>query len=880
MNYPTGPVAAMNTRPFTLRATVAALASIGMLSGASVWAQEAVSTQPAAGEAAVVVVSGVRRAAQSAQKIKQDADEVIDSIVADDIGKFPDNNVAQTMARVTGIQVQRENGEANAVLVRGLPGIATLLNGRELFTTTGRFIKLQDIPSAMLQRVDVYKSQSADLIEGGIAGAIDVRTNRPFDFKGLTASVNAGIQSNDKATDKTDPLVNGMVSNRWKGDFGEFGMLFGLSHVKNTYHEERAFSIKPELQNVALPTPTTVMGPFVMGIQSIPGQRERTAENFAAQWRPNANVELYVEGLNSLYKERSETDFFVGLPFLGEAVSVSKVPGTQYLDTLSTKNTFTIDSTQARKYETKNRQLALGGRWNATPSLKLSSELARTTSQFNWANPILDASVIVPNVTVRPNVNRAAYLSYTGIDMTDPKNFSLAALFDRYGYDKGSSTDWRADATYTPEADGLFKSFSTGVRLSQRKAESIKSFESSTGAPPGTRADSVPGLSCVSAPLSGDYGLKAWYTPCSDVLLNNTGAVRKAVTGSASARALDPGSFFSDEEKNVALYGKANFGFDLAGHAVDGALGVRVTKTTADLVGKSQLANGTYQDTPKSSSTTDVLPSLSLKMKVRSDLIARVAVFKTLTRPDFEDLNPGTAYIDAGPTIPATASGGNSDLKPITGSNFDAALEWYFSPTGMVSGTVFRHNFADYILKKKADETFNGRTYSVERPFNTSKGHLQGVELAYQQFFDRLPGWLGGFGVQANATFTKGEVSTADGIKTDNTSFPDVSKLSYNLVALYERGAVSARLAYNWRSKYLQGFGYNNGGPGLDLMVAPTASLDGSISYKITPKLALTLTGQNLTNYRYTDYWKDPELLPRDSRLNDRTVGLFLNWKH
>src|SRR5471032_2093225 len=204
-----------------LKSGVAVLAAAGLLSAFPVvaFAQEAPAAD-AAPAAAVVTVTGVRRAAQSAQKLKQDSDNVIDTIVADDIGKFPDTNVAETLARVSGVQVRRDAGEANTVLIRGLPGIATFINGREMFTTTGRYIQLADIPSTMLQRADVYKSQSADLIEGGIAGVIDVRTSRPFDFKGLQVNAQVGAKNKDKAK-ATDPEGSAMISNRWKTDAGE-----------------------------------------------------------------------------------------------------------------------------------------------------------------------------------------------------------------------------------------------------------------------------------------------------------------------------------------------------------------------------------------------------------------------------------------------------------------------------------------------------------------------------------------------------------------------------------------------------------------------------------------------------------------------------------
>ncbi len=132
-------------------------------------------------------MTGVRMSVKSALDEKKNADQVQDSIVAEDIGKLPDNNVIEALQHVTGIQISRNAAEANQLLIRGLPDIETLLNGREIFTSTGRFITLQDIPAELLQRVDVQKSARADDIEGGIAGVIDVRLHRPFDFDGLNS---------------------------------------------------------------------------------------------------------------------------------------------------------------------------------------------------------------------------------------------------------------------------------------------------------------------------------------------------------------------------------------------------------------------------------------------------------------------------------------------------------------------------------------------------------------------------------------------------------------------------------------------------------------------------------------------------------------------
>jgi iron complex outermembrane recepter protein len=869
-------------RPLALKVSVAALAGIGLFS-----AVPSIAQQAADGEVAVVQVSGVRAAAQSSLDIKQRADNVVDSIVADDIGKFPDTNVAQTLARIPGIQVRRDAGEANSVLIRGLPGIATMLNGREMFTTTGRYIQLADIPSAMLQRVDVYKSQSPELVEGGIAGVIDVRTNRPFDFKGFTLSANGGVKNQDKAH-KTDPEANGLVSNRWKTGYGEIGALFGVSYVRNNFHEERSFNTFPVDKGWLLPNLT---GPDLVGLQGIYGERKRTAENFALQWRPNKDTEIYAEGIYSRYKNRDETDFFVGLPWWapGAGISGSKIAGTDQLDELISHDANTILSTQARASQNTTWQSAVGAKWNAAPGLRLSTELARTKSKYDWRNPILDAMVTVPDVFLKTNANGGAYMRYDGMDMTDPANIYLFQLFDRYGNDKGASTDWRADATYTPDGNGIFQEFSAGVRFNKRKAESIKSVEGSAGAPdafnPATRVSvaTLPGMTCTNRELSEDYGTPFWYTPCASYMLNNTGEVRQAVTGSTAAKALDQGSFFSVNEKNYAFYGKARLGWQWGSVPVDGVVGVRFSKTDSDLLGYS-MVNGVPVATPKDSSATDTLPSASFKATLRKDLFARLAYAKTLSRPDFAQLNPGTAYVNSnGNTVQASASGGNPDLKPVTGQNLDAALEWYFAPAAMVSGTVFRHNFDGYIVNRAVPEVYQGVNYLTSRPFNTDKGHLQGVEVAYQQFYDKLPGWLGGFGLQLNYTYMEGGV-TSSTIGPGELSFPGMSKNSYNIGLLYEKYGISGRLAYNWRSKFAQVYGdtsaIRGAAPQRDLYAAATSSLDGSLSYKFTPNLSLTLTGTNLLNFKYVDYWTDASVYPRDTRRYDRTVGLMLNWKN
>lgn len=184
-----------------------------------------------------IVVTGVRASLQGAQQIKRRSTQVVDSIVAEDIGKLPDNTVSDALQRVTGIQVQRGGGEATTVLIRGLPRIQSLVNGREVFTGTGRGVSLADIPAELVAGIDVYKTTTPELIEGSTSGLIDIRLRRPLDFSGMeVAGSIRGIYGDQVG--KWSYIGSGLFSNRWRTAGGsEFGVLVGGSFNKRRYED-------------------------------------------------------------------------------------------------------------------------------------------------------------------------------------------------------------------------------------------------------------------------------------------------------------------------------------------------------------------------------------------------------------------------------------------------------------------------------------------------------------------------------------------------------------------------------------------------------------------------------------------------------------------
>ena len=884
----------MSQIPFAPRGTVVAAALLGAILQVPVHAQ----TSPAADEKKAedkkaednkldtVVVSGMRRSAESAQTIKQNSDQVVDSIVAEDIGKFPDKNVAEILGRVTGVQIQRGNGEAGSVIIRGLGGVVTLLNGREFFSDSGRSLYLADVPATMLKRIDVYKTQEASLPEGGTAGVIDVRTNRPLDFKDAQLFINAREEHRDKAK-KNNPDVSGMASNRWKTDLGEMGALIGLSYQRGQYHDERAFVGDPAL--ITVPGRTEkVLGTDAMGRVFDLGDRKRVAGNFALQWKPSKDSEIYLEGFGTRIDHRYQQSFLVagiGMnndPVLGwvpaPGTVITTKPGTNNLDTATNTNYpgWGFTSTQAKHDEASNNQLALGGNWRVSDKLKLSTEVARTRSQIDWVNRILDTGYS-PTSTVAAVRDGGGFIDYPGLDLTNAANFRINGGVDVRGRREGKSTDWRADADYDM-GDGFLRELSAGVRLAKRDAMSINSnmpWTTSFSAV-GQTLSNFPGIYEVAPKTWGDFGVKQYVFASRDWLLDNGEAFRQMLTGSTALTPYDPMTLFDDTEKTSAIYGRAKFGFDALGVPVSGVAGVRVVRTEQTLRGNSRDAS-TNQVTPVLVETTrtDALPTLSMRAELTPKLVGRLVWGKTLERPNFVDYNPGQTNTPPGGGVTyGTLAGGNPNLKPTESDNTDVALEWYFARTGSLTGTAFQHKFKNRITTQTTETTVNGVLYRVTQPVNVNRADLHGYELSYRQFYDFLPGWLGGFGLEANFTFMTGKQTAPDGTEGP---FLGQSKKAYNLVGLYERNGIYGRLAYNWRGKFLAEYPYRT--TGRELWVAPLRTLDASLGYEVTKNLTVSLDVTNLLNQAYHDYFDKNPSLVRDVRYYDRTVALGLRWK-
>jgi TonB-dependent receptor len=818
-----------------------------------------------------IVVTGVRASLRGAQQIKRQSNQVVDSIVAEDIGKLPDNTVSDALQRVTGIQVQRGGGEATTVLIRGLPRIQSLVNGREIFTGTGRGVQLQDIPAELVAGIDVYKTTTPELIEGSTSGLIDIRFRRPFDFAGAQIAGSARAIYGDQVG-KWSHIVSGLASNRWEFANGqEIGLLIGASYNKRNYEDQTAFNFgytdfggAPDAQPFIMPT-------TVGGIYNV-GQRKRPALNFSMQYRPSSNLEFHLDGIYTGYREDFDVNFFIGIPIAGARSNFVRVPGTAFAESVTSENNFTLTSKQAFKRKTDSRQLSGGVKWDSGP-LKLTSELTFNNSKVQSRALIVDTFFIAPRIDYQfRNGNGTPNLDIQGIDITDPNNYTLTTLFDNTDRARSKQYAWRGDLVYDL-GEGFLRQLKTGVRYARRTGNSGGSNPSPLPIRPELPARTIDGFGTLSPSdlLDGAVGIDRFYLADSDWLWANIDTLRGFASQPAGRPADDPNRVFRLKERTTAGYAQVGYNFDLGAVPVDGIAGVRVVNTKSDL-NATQVVNGVASPIVGEQDYTDVLPSLSVRARLRDNLQARLVVGKAITRPEFGELNPAVSLQQAGNTSAGSGSGGNADLDRIKSTNLDATLEYYFSNTGSVSLAAFHRKLDGYIVVFADDEVYGTPpvSYAVSRPRNTGKGKLQGVEVAYQQFFDFLPGALGGFGAQANVTYVNSQFR--DPIDQLNKRIPQVSRWSYNLVGIYEKYGLTARLAYNWRSRFVDVYNSASAAPPT-INVDSLSFLDFSASYDLTSNVTLTVDATNLLDETYRDQFGTGGVTPRDTRAYDRTFG-------
>lgn len=860
-------------------------------------------------------MTGVRQSLERAAEIKQNATQVVDSIVAQDIGKLPDPTTAAALQRVPGIQVSvNRNNELGDVRVRGLPDILTTVNGREVFTTTGRRLDLQDLPAEALARVDVYKSQTPELIEGGLAGVIDLQLNKPFNFTKPTLVASGRANYGDRV-DATDPQWGLLATDRYDTGIGEIGVLVNGTYSEGSYRRDNTvlFGLRS-----AAAGPLNTPGILIPNIlQAFPeeGQLERTQANFAAQWRPADDWEIYADGLYTRFRDRgarygANTQAFTtnvtlsnldisGDCYSARATGAGQNPTIQtdaqgnaslqantlqnlcYLNGGTLNNPVVNLTTQARDVEQVNKQIS-GGATFERDGTRINFDTSYQTSRNDTTGIVVDIGRRVPTFTFRTNEDGIAQYETDESLLLDRSAMYMRNSFQQnYFLTEGDLLASKLDLSR--EMGGLLKKVKGGIRHSKREADSYTvalntpvpggnigtaseataRLVSSTGLP-----DSF--LSAGSRTPSINHGAR-FLVPNPDFLLSETGldALRTYVGLPARRPDFEPQRQFNAEETTNAAFLQLDYEIPLSAATLDGVIGGRYIEVDRTIETFSAATTGgvtTYIPVSASTKDEDFLPTATVRLKFDNGIQARLGYAESLRRPEFAALNPSVILRQSNnPFVQSTGNAGNPNLKQQKSDSYDATLEYYFGE-GYVAVAGYYREITDRVINGPAVENIDGVDYNVTRPRNLGAATLKGIEVSGQYFFDFLPGALAGLGVQGAFTLADSKVGGNDPLA--GLPLEGVSKHSYTAGLLYDRSGVSGRLVYTHRSEYFESDQTGSISmrpidparaaevfvPSLISYARPAGRLDFNIGYDINDSLRIDLGGVNILGARTRTY--------------------------
>ncbi|MET0264952.1 MAG: TonB-dependent receptor [Duganella sp.] len=954
---------------FKKTAMAMAVAQMTVMLGAAANAQTTAGGSTAvagAQEPVSVVVTGQRAALQSAQKIKQDADEVVDSISADDIGKLPDRSVTEVLQRVAGVTIDRAMSrsdpdhfsvEGSGVSVRGLSYVRSELNGRDSFSANGgRSLNFEDVPPELMAGVDIYKNPSAEQVEGAIGGLINLRTAMPFDYKGFKAAITGSQTHSELRKGKASPSGSGLVSNRWKTPFGEVGALIDLAYSESATRTD-AIQVEPYYPLNDIVSGRTVYIPKGAQWRSLDFDRTRKGAYGALQWKPNSELTTGLTYFKSQYRMQwdEQAIFAQSAPYdMAVANGVYDDNGAFVSGTLSNRNGTGINfnnDVRTSWRDSSTTDLAWNMRWRPNDRWTINADVQRIRADTESLDSTVATGLKMPKQQL--NLSGLPTLTFDDADrafLANPNNYYWAFTMEHLDRAKADSDAVKVDLKYDFDHP-VWRDIRFGTRITDRNSVNEKSNPDYHWQ--GITQDWMGGLGGRLAYLGDPRFSGATTTQSFNNFFNgkrdvpavvfpavswaqgypNSYATLHSYRGILCAEAgntcdgWSPATFGGDPkginelaEKTKALYAQGRFGFDNLKYPIDGNVGLRFVKTDSRANGYT-VFNSTATAGPGipvipafsraenfENSYRNWLPSLNLRLKASDTLQFRAAFASAMSRPDPSQLQAYTALsqsVDNNTGIVSYTgeAQGNPNLRPITAKQVDITAEWYFSPVGSITLAVFNKRLKDVIVKQTyttslTDTAGVAHGFVTTAPVNGAKGRARGFELAYQQYFDKLPGAWSGLGLQGNFTFVDSKRTLYNGVfspyctgsgggaanlnlnlngcDTNGTTFgnmplENLSRQSYNVALMYDKGPWSARLAWNWRSKSLQAinvngtqgtdgtdsnpasptFGQRNVAWGLPTWADDYGQADASVSYKINERIQIGLEAQNITDSKY-----------------------------
>jgi TonB-dependent receptor len=851
-----------------------------------------------------VIVKGIRGSLDAATKKKRTSAQIVESIESEDAGKLPDNNVPEALSRITGVQIERTHGEGTNVTIRGMSGISTTINGNSNSVGEGRSTNLADIPAELLKSVQVYKTRTADQVEGGIAGTVNVELRRPLDLKnGYTVA--GSIKNVYGSTGNTkSPYASLLIGDHFDTGIGEMGFLVNGSYTKNNYEEDFVESESPSTffgtTQASLPaSQQNIIAPYAVNYGVEKGKITRPSINIVGQWRANEHLDFVVEGSYFGSKERRARDrLHVTTRQDGQTVSnVVLASDNRTVQSLTLSRAAGVDASEQSYYEdvdsdnyTTNAEM----HWH-NDKLQINA-----STQYNWSSTeyygVLTLSHLLdstgkPISTVNVDMNsdkvpgRGAYITFPTTDLSNVNNYQLFQTHDEQTYAKSHEFVAATDATYRLSEDKFFRSVSAGLRYNDRHTTREYGYRDTF--PTSGLANFATGVGVESTQLAvGDFS-PSWYHLSGKDIMDNLPAFRTAAGWTTEKPPGNLGQSYVDDEKSLAGWANLNYAVK-SRFPIDGVAGVRVVKTKGSIDSSRYTVLPGQPDVITDASGggdyVDVLPSINAVIHFTPKVQLRLAYTYNVQRPNFLDMSSWQTIITADRLI----FSGNPELKPNRSTNYDASLEYYFGRGGIVSLGAFLKKPDGYIyydvdLEKHPELGQGDLDWQVYKNRNAGPGTFQGYELNASGFFDFLPGKWHNFGASANFTYMA-KYEIAYPFSDDQKTIPGVydadgtSKYTYNLALYYDTPQFSARVAYNYRARYkvFVWQEYPEYSPYNDA----TSRLDAAVNWTPIKQLTLSVEGSNLLKENNNVYWGQNRALPLGVRVQAQTVQLSARFRY
>lgn len=777
-----------------------------------------------------VHVRGDRDAQAMALNQQRTSTNYINVVSADLLGQFPDNNIAESTQRIPGISIERDQGEGRYITMRGAPKEFTTvsIDGVQLANPDAgsRGVELDTIPSDVISALEVTKALTPDMDGDAIAGNINIRTQSALDRDDLTlrASIASGKY---QLGDGDNERANATIGHRFGAD-GNIGVLISGSLSRQGRFTDNVETLYDNIGTAANPliVPTTVE------IKDYEGTRTRTGLTGRFDYRINPENLVYFVASDANFKDREFRDNMIIELERHEA-------GSTETSGVSGRATFDKELRE-RTYDKSIRTYNLGGEHFLGDSWKLDwqaaqSKAAKTTDPrdqyifrsavrprmaYDYSNPDF------PVWTILGQSDAPA----TGVNLPESW-FGFRRLNERYEYSEEREDSVRVDLTGTQTFLGDTGEIKFGVRARQRDKmfddERHRNGNAADFAALGIRYSD---LLCDSWSNNFGYFLTGRRF-CRDIFSNHAGPLRESSHHVRLIPDSITGDYTAAEDVNAGYVR-----LDAHWNNLTMIAGVRYERTSVEgAANQFDEESGDILPRQASRSYGNVLPSLHFRYAMTPDGILRASYSTALNRPDFMHVAPYRIVgerdedeeIDR---LLRVIQEGNPDVEEAYAHNLDLSYERYLRPLGLISAAVFYKRINDPLFIASHDvDLGNNEVDRIIRAENGESGRILGAELTWQQTFDRLPGALDGLGIYANYTYADSEAELPFGL--GKTELPGTSRSNYNLALTYEKYGLNARLAYNYRSKFIQSFDVSN--PELNVYWDERSSLDFTVSYQL-----------------------------------------------